>query len=31
MLEDEMPNFPETSPQDFYAQEVIENEPEQVQ
>ena len=26
-----MPNFPETSPQDFYAQEVIENEPEQVQ
>ena len=26
-----MPNFPETSPQEYYAQEMVENEPEQVQ
>ena len=33
MLEDDIPNIPETSPQDFYAQEIEENEnePEQVQ
>ena len=31
MLDDDMPNFPETSPQDYYEQEIVENEPEQAQ
>ena len=31
MLEDDMPNFPETSPQDDYGQEIEENSPNQVQ
>lgn len=31
MLDDDMPNFPETSPQDYYPQEMEENQPEQVQ
>ena len=31
MLDDDMPNFPETSPQDYYPQEIEENQPEEVQ